>query len=369
MNLRIIRAIVAKDMADVLKNKSMATVLLVPIFVAALYAIINLAVQTPTRVLAYNPDSVPISDTLRLVTPRIVVDNTSRADEVRARLADKDSPYSYGVVIPSGSLAAIKEGQPPGLALYINGQKIHDYMDQQRATVSFFDYFQTAAGQTPGYAAAPQVVNPAPITGRDYQQLAHQNGALFAAIALALVPIGVGIYLLPGLLVEEKEKKTIRLLLASQARSLDIVLAKSFVSFFYTIALSLVVVIPFLGYISDAGGLLLFIVLGNLFAAAVGIVFGAYFNDIQTVYAWVGVFGLILMWPIFFALPFLSDVPILSQLAYAVPTYYLTKGLFGTANGDLGFETGLLYAALLAAFTVVALLVAAWVLRRRTVFA
>lgn len=367
MNLRIIRVIVMKDLVDVLKNKSLALVMLVPVFVSAIYMVMNLAAQAPDQVLAYNPAGVPVSAMLRLAAPNLTTDDANSAAAVRSGLADKNSHYSYGVVIPANAIADLKSGKRPALAIYVNGAKVQGYLEQQRAIASFFDYFQIQAGIGPNYQAA-EVLNAAATTSHNYAELVHQNGALFGAIALVLVPIGVGIYILPGLLVEEKEKKTIRLLFTSPARSLDVVIAKSLVSYFYTIALSLIIALLFINYISDFTSLLLFIGLGNLFAASIGIIFGAYFNDIQTMYTWAGVVGLMLMWPIFFAMPFLHDVPVLSPLAQIFPSYYITRGLYRAANGDLDFATGLLYTGLLAAFTIAAFLVAAWTLRRRTIF-
>lgn len=368
MNLRIIRAIVKKDLVDVLKHKSLAMVLLVPLFIAAIYLILNLSAQSPTRVLVYNPDNVPLSDTLRLVVPHISVDNAANPDEVRSKLADANSPYQYGLVIPAGAIAAMKAGQHPKLAIYINGQKARDFYDQQRASQSFFAYFQAQSGQAPAYEPVSTVFNPDPHSATDYIELARQNGALFAAIALAIVPIAVGIQILPGLMVEEKEKKTIRLLLTSPGRAIDIVIAKSIVSFFYTIILSLLITLAFLSSIADFPSLFVFIVLGNLFACALGILFGAFFNDIQTLYAWVGGIGLVLMVPIFFAMPFLAEVPVISQVIYAIPSFYITRGLLGAAIGDLSFGLMAFYTAMMVAFTVIAFIVAAWVLRRRTIF-
>jgi ABC-2 type transport system permease protein len=369
MNLRIIRAIVKKDLIDVLKHKSLAMVMVGPLFIAAIYLILNLATQSPTQVLVYNPDNVPLSDTLRLVVPRIRVDNATNADEVRSKLADANSPYQYGLVIPAGTIAAMKAGQHPQLAIYINGQKAKDFYAQQGASQSFFAYFQAKSGQVPPYEPVSVVFNPDPHSATDYIELARQNGALFAAMALAIVPIAVGIHILPGLMVEEKEKKTIRLLLTSPGRALDIVIAKSIVSFFYTLVISLLITLTFLGNIADFTSLFVFIVLGNLFACALGILFGVFFNDIQTLYAWVGGVALVLMVPIFFAMPFLAEVPVLSQVVYAIPSFYITKGLLGASIGDLSFGLMSLYAALLAAFTVAAFIIAAWVLRRRTIFA
>ncbi len=367
MNLRIIRAIVMKDLVDVLKNKSLVTVLVVPLFIAALYLVFNIAIQTPARVLAYNPDGVPLSDTLKLGPPRMSLENATSAAAVRANLADKNSVYDYGIVVPAGAIAEMKAGKRPALELYINGQKVKDYIDQERVRESFFGYFQAQAGLPP-YQPISQVFNPTSSGAGNSVELARQNQAFFATIALAIVPISVGIYLLPGLIVEEKEKKTIRLLLTSPARAIDVVIAKSMVSFFYTMVLSLLIMLAYIGNIADLPLLLLFIVLGNLFACALGILFGAYFNDIQTVYVWVSGVGLILMLPIFFVLPFLANIPGLSQALYLIPSYYLAKGMLGASIGDITFESGLLFAGLLAAFTLAAFLVAAWTLRRRTIF-
>lgn len=368
MNLRIIRAIVMKDLVDVLKNKSLVTLLVVPLFIAALYLVFSIAIQTPARVLAYNPDGVPLSDTLKLGPPRLSVDNAANADAVRSSIDDKNSPYDYGIVVPAGTIADLKAGKRPALELLINGQKVRDYIDQERARESFFGYFQAQAGPPP-YQPISQVFNLSSTGASSSLELARQNQAFFAIIALAIVPISVGIYILPSLIVEEKEKKTIRLLLTSPARSIDVVIAKSMVSFFYTMVLSLLILLVYIGNVADIPTLFLFIVLGNLFACALGILFGAYFNDIQTVHVWLSIAGLLLMLPIFFVVPYLANIPGLSQALYLIPSYYMAKGMLGAGIGDLTFDSGLLYAGLLAAFTIVAFLVAAWTLRRRTIFA
>lgn len=110
-----------------------------------------------------------------------------------------------------------------------------------------------------------------------------------------LMVLMMGIFLVPSLLFEEKESKTIQALLVSPASIVQVVLGKALAGFFYILVTG---VMDFLFIWQDVkhwSMAILFIIAGGIFSVAVGLILGSFFEKQQDVMGWMMVILLLLV--------------------------------------------------------------------------
>ncbi len=369
MNLRVIRAIMAKDIKDVVKNKTTLYGLLTPIFLAVLYLIINLAQkQGPTVIIAYNPDNVAITQTLGLrPNEEVQISNASSPDEVRTAMHSADPKQDYGVVIPAHALADAQAGKQPQVELYVNAAKQKDEINRQRTTIYFSSYFITAAHQQPPVKLVSETVNVPKNANSNPLSKFFSNpnalGSFYGGFTLALTPIIIGMLVLPVLLVEEKEKKTLRFMLTTPARTSEVVIAKASIGFIYSLLLAALVLLINSGSVNDIPMVALFVVVGSLFGVTMGILIGAFFNNVQAVNTWAGMLMTLMMLPGIFVL--FGVTGIFGILLKLIPSYWLMDGTINAALGSLDFNAAALDLGLSIAVIVVLLVASMLLLRHR----
>ncbi|PZR94927.1 MAG: hypothetical protein DLM69_12065 [Candidatus Chloroheliales bacterium] len=370
MNLRVIRAIMAKDLKDVVKNKTTLYGLLTPIFLALLYLVIStVQKQGPTVITAYNPDNVVISQTLGLrPTDKVDIHNVNSPDEVRTAMHAAAPNADYGVVIPAHAIADAQAGKQPQVELYINAAKQKDESARQRTSIYFGNYFIAAANQQPPVKLVSEMVNVPKDANSNPMSKFFSNpnalGSFFGGFTLALTSIIIGMLVLPVLIVEEKEKKTLRFVLTTPARTSEVVIAKAATGFLYSLALAVLVLLINSSSINGLALVALFVVIGSLFGVAMGILIGAFFNNVQAVNTWAGMLMSLMILPGIFVI--FGATGIFAILLRIIPSYWLMDGTVGAAMGSLDFNTALLDLGLSIVVVVVLLALSMVLLRRRS---
>jgi len=177
----------------------------------------------------------------------------------------------------------------------------------------------------------------------------------------------VGTSLVPGLLAEEKEKKTLRMLMVSPASFSDFVAAKLLVGLAYQLLLALAALGIESGYTGDVPLVLLFTLLGSCFSVATGLLVGSIFQTTSAAGAFSGMLSFIYILPIFFVGPFaqlLGSSPF-TQLIKILPTYYIADGAVNAIQGQAALSGTLLDVSVILGSIVLLFLVAVWSLRRQ----
>lgn len=361
----------AKDIKDVVKNKTTLYGLLTPIFLAVLYLVITIAQKPgPTIIVAYNPDNVTITPTLGLrATDEVQIHNVSSADEVHNAMLATDPKEDYGIVVPAHAIADMQAGKRPTIELYINAAKVKDELTRQRSTIVFASYFTAQANQPPPLTLHAETVNKpkdadnSPIS--KFFSNPNALGSFYGGFTLALTPIIIGMLVLPVLLVEEKEKKTMRFLLTTPARTSEVVIAKAAIGFLYSLLLAALVLAINSGTVENIPLIAAFVVIGSLFGVAMGLIIGAFFNNVQAVNSWSGMLMTLMMLPGIFVI--FGVTGIFAVLLKIIPSYWLMDGTIGAAMGSLDFSSAALDLGLSAAVAVALLALTMVILRRRSI--
>jgi ABC-2 type transport system permease protein len=371
MHPRIIRAIARKDALDLLLNKQTLFMLLSPILVALLFLglTILLGNSNTTQILVYNPDhatgKVGVEQVLTGAFSDAKLTYASSADDVAAVFGPdgtkKNSTYALGLVVPANFEASIQAGQHPELKLYTNGDDINS--QQHDSLVGLLTNYSRAV-----VSLDPVTVTTATINPPKPNTTVGNVLTTFYAMAALVSSFLIGTAVAPGLLIEEKEKKTLRMLMVSPAAWADVIAAKLLVAFGYQVLLALVALAITKGYTGQVPLVLLFALLGSFFSVAVGALAGSIFKTQGASGAFSGVGSFLYIVPIFFVGPFsalIGGSGGVAQLVKVLPTYWLADGVINAMTNQSALGTVLLDAGVAVGATLLLFLVAVWGLRRQ----
>jgi ABC-2 type transport system permease protein len=321
MNTRATLAVVRKDAMEIVLNRSALVTVLSPIFLAFLFAALNALLGAKSSpVLIYNPDG---SDVERIILdsplPDIALIRAASAEQVAAAFSGSNSVYALGLAVPPGYEAARREGTGPALTLYLNGDDV-DPATGRLISGALAGYGIPTAGTAPVVTLV--TVNPQPPQPR------LGLGAYLTMFGLVSSFI-VGAAVVAGLLLEEKEKETWRLLLVPPATLADVVVGKLLVGLGYQLLVMLVVLAIQGGYVGAVGLVLVFGLLGSLLGLALGLLFGSLAKNTSAFGAFVALVSAAYTVPALFVGP-LGQALRNSSLVQAMqwlPTYYLARGI------------------------------------------
>ncbi len=365
MHIRTILAIARKDALDVLLNKSTLTLLIMPIILSVLFVVVtDIFGSHKTEILVYNPGN---SAVVRVVSGAFsdpqIVSASSPADVASAFGPDgshKSSPYAVGLVIPANFDAALRQGGHPQMSLYINGDDVN-IQQRQLLQSAIMNYSRVVANPSPPTSINMATINPpAPTT------IGQDLGTLYITTAL-LVSFMVSTSLVGSLLVEEKEKKTLRMLMVSPASFGDVVLGKLLVGLGYQLLLSLVVMVIEGGFVGQVPLVLFFVLCGACFSLSLGLLLGSIFQSSSAVGGVAGMVSIIYIIPGIFVGPLLqvSQGNVAVQLIKILPSYYMADGIYSALVNKTVVSNALLDALVILACTVILLLASVWTLRRQ----
>jgi ABC-2 type transport system permease protein len=368
MHPRIIRAIARKDAVDLLLNKQTLVMLMTPLMLAVLFFVIgNLISTSPTEVLIYDAgyssgSPSGLNQVVKGAFTNVQFTEASSAQAVADAFGPngtkKQSSYAVGLVIPANFDASLKAGEHPTLQLYINGDDVSN------------EESQLLQGALANYSRA--VISPAPITlsASTINPPPPNRVASFLvgfyALTVMLSSFFVGMAVVPGLLIEEKEKKTLRMLMVSPASWADVIAAKLLVAFCYQLLLSVVALAIAKGLTGQIPVVLLFAVLGSLFSVALGALAGSIFKSQGASGGFSGIAVFIFILPIFFSdqIGLAGDSPI-KQVVKVLPTYWLSDGALRGLQNQATLDNVLLDGAIVLGSTLLLFLASIWGLRRQ----
>jgi len=366
MHLRTILAIARKDAIDILLNRSMLTVLILPILFAVLFLFMgNLFSGHTTNILVYNPGQSAI---VRVVSgafdPVHITEANAPADVTAAfgpNGSRKDAAYDIGLIVPADFEHALQAGSHPQVDLYLNDNNVTAQNSTLIQTTIINYSRQVASPQLP-VALSTAIINPSSTT-----HLEDLISTFYGTITL-MASLMVGFSLMPGLLIEEKEKKTLRMLMVTPASFTDVILGKLLVVLGYQLLLSLVALNIVNGFTGQIPLVLLYVLLGSCLSLAIGLLLGGAFQTSSAAGGIGGMLSFIYTIPAIFSGPvgaLFSNSPII-QLMKIFPTYYIADGVYkamqnrGTLNDQL-LDLGVLVGSIL-----ILLALTTWILRRQS---
>jgi ABC-2 type transport system permease protein len=367
MHPRMILAIARKDALDLWLDRSKFMVLLAPLLLGLLWLLISSLTgsgqptPTPTMLLVYNPSQSSLPQFISSVLGDTQITEAASTAQVSAAFEAK-SPQSYdvGLVIPADFEQQLRAGGQPQITLYLNGTHLDA---QQRTNVQgiVLYYARSVATPRPPLSLVTEAINrnPQPVS------TPPNLGTIYSIIMLPLSLI-VGLSIMPGLVIEERERKTLRWLLVSPGTLSDILVGKALVTLAYQLVVSLGVMALLGGFGGAIPFLLLYILLGACLALALGLLFGMIFQTASAAGVVSGLSGFLFIIPavIIPLAPFIGSNAI-TTLVKVLPTYYLADGANNAIQRVGSFSSNLLDVGVTLATTLVVFLIAVWMFRRQ----
>ena len=355
MNFGVILAIARKDVIDAIRNRYLLTALITPLFVAVLFRVLLPGINNSSilSIVVHDSGNSAVTAEWRK-TPQIKVVDAGSGDAVASEVQKRKA--IGGVVVPSNFDADVAAGKQPELTIYVNNKKS---ILEQAAFRRLLDQ------QVRGLVKQPE---PARLIWIDVEKEtgdAKRGGLGLDQMLLPLLLIltlgMIGAMVVPLLLVEEKEKRTLDFLLASPATLREIVAGKALTGVAYTVLIAGLLLIVNRHIVVSWPFMVLTIILGLVFVVAVGLVMGSLLNNTMQVNTWASSVLIVLLVPSF---PSLGLPGVLDTAIRFIPTYYLTEALNMSMTGNISSRIWVHLAVVLGC-TIVAFLAAAWALHRR----
>lgn len=264
-HLRLVWALASKDIVDALKTKTTLTTIIIALFMVLVYrALPALTAESDSlRVLLYaESESVLVTELER--SPLLALYSFDSREELVKAFADAES-VELAVVIPDSAVAQQQAGEP----ITIEGYLMYWVSSEMRAEIKALveEDLTTQLGQ-------PVTLD---LAGHDVYFNADDSFFVFSStFALLFVTVMIGISLIPNLMVEEKQTKTLDALMVSPASAAHLVAGKTLAGLFYGLVGSAIVLIVFHYLIVQWGVAILAAGLATLFMVGVGLLLGSY---------------------------------------------------------------------------------------------
>ena len=355
MNLGVVAAITRKDIIDAIRHRYLLTAITTPLFVAVLFRVLLPGGSTSNilSVVVHDAGNSAMTAALRK-TPQVSVVESASAD---ATVNDVEKRKALGgLVVPANFDADVKAGKQPELTIYVNNKKS---TFEQTAFRRLVNQLVDSIAQRPPPARLVWID-----VERDFDQPTRRAPALDQILLplLLIMTFGMtGALVVPLLLVEEKEKRTLDFLLASPAGLKEIITGKALTGIVYSVLIAGLLLGINRKLVGNWPLTLLTILVGMLFVVAVGLFMGSLLNNTMQVNTWASSLLLVLLVPSFPSLGLPSAVDTVMRL---VPTYYLNEALklalVGGVSSRIWVHLTVVFLCAVAAFAG-----AAFFLRRR----
>jgi len=355
-NLHIIWMIARKDLVDAVKNQYLFLSLLMPIFLWLIFRLVfsDMSGMGTMKIVVHDEANSRLVAELRnipgvalsvLETEQLVMDSVKKQ-------------ASGGLVIPAGFDEAVARDQNPLLTVYINSrsggggiQALQTLIDQQLWKMAGHDSLPAqikivdTAGEKPGLFGSG--VN-----------IEH----FISVMLLVLAIVGIGAFVVPSLLVEEKEKQTLKFLLVSPAGPSEVVAGKALAGLVACLVIVGLMMVLNKSWTGNWPVTLLALILGSLFLVLMGLAMGGFFKTIAQVNTWSGIFLVVLLLPSWVTIMPLPDP--FGTIVRLVPSYYLVDLLNQSMAGNATFGSVWSSLIVLAVCTAVAFSVVVWTVKR-----
>src|SRR6185369_12939898 len=231
-----------------------------------------------------------------------------------------------GLIVPAGFDADLAASKQPELTVYVNNAKT---VFEQAAFRRLLD--QTVRS----FAKQPEPVSLVWIDiDKDVSQQTPRGTSLDQLLLplLLILTLGmIGVFVVPLLIVEEKEKRTLDFLLSSPASLKEIIAGKALTGVVYTFLIAGLLLIVNRQFVGNWLWTSVTIVLGLVFVVAIGLLLGSFLNNTMQVNTWASSVLLLLLAPSF---PSLGLPAFLDTALRFVPTYYLSEALKLSLGGS-----------------------------------
>lgn len=350
-DFRIVRTIALKDLVDALKNKYVLAVILPALFMILIYRFIPMmgGNDRPTR-LRLVPDGNEIAATALEYESIYRVIRFDTPEDLQYGLTNEELP-EIGLMLPNGFDESVQKGS----ALPIQGYMLDFFSSDQIAqTVSQTEIELGSVLGTPVTIRVETI----PLQVESY------GISVLTSLALTFGILMVGLVALPHMLLEEKDEKTLEVMLVSPANAWHIVLAKSLSGMVITLVVFTLALIFYRQYFVHWWLIALSGVLGTAFAISLGLGLGILVDNRQKL----TLYGSMVIVPLFLPVILVVMDDLLpafwTTILQWLPSVAIMRLVRTSMASNISTGYYLPQILVLIAFTGLGLLVDTWLVRR-----
>jgi ABC-2 type transport system permease protein len=344
MNLRIIGALVSKDLSLFFRKKGiLAITVLGLVFYLIIYFVLPDTVSETLKIGVYGPGLPPVFEQLPEEGLEVTVVNSE--EKLKDNVADGD--YIAGIVLPEDLLNKLNSGDQSEIRLYLTPDAPEEIETAMKTLVNEMAYLIT--GETLNVDITQEVLGQdllgTPVPPRDRMR------PLLAVMIIFMEMLG-----LANLLTEEVERRTAQALLVTPATVIDVFTAKSIAGIGLAFVQAVLVMIIVGGMNINPILILVALLLGAVLVTGLSFLISAFAKDFLSVLAWSVPFLVILFIP---ALGVLIPGAITGWVKI-IPSYYLVDTIHRVANYGSGW--GDVWGSLMILLGFAAVIIAAGIL-------
>ncbi|MFX0145154.1 MAG: ABC transporter permease [Candidatus Hodarchaeota archaeon] len=319
-NLNVIWTIASKDILDAIRNKLVLSLILGLTFMLSMPRVMSWMLDPPyTEVLVYDPGNSSLVLELEN-SPQFRVSQTRSLEELKKTIGGMGFGLGVevGVVVPTDFDQLISaDGQPKldGYVSWANRTKADEFQAE------FERQFTDLLGQPVHLNFEGNIAYPS----RDTALLL--GIAIITSVTLILI---FSIQLVPNLLFEEKQTKTMEALLVSPATIRQVVVGKALAGLFYILVIAGVVFAFYYSAVVHWHVALLAMIGCGAFGVAVGLVLGSFFERQQEVIGLMMLLILILVGAMFVYMVNVQVPSFIQAIIPWVPSVTLAKIIFAS---------------------------------------
>lgn len=272
-NLNIIWAIASKDIADALKNRVVVSMIfLLSIMLLVPKALPYIFEQTQTVLPIYTLGDASMLSEIKS-TPDLLVQELHSEEDWKLALCGGIYP-EIGLIFPA-NFEQVNSGSDQldfqGFVCWNKRHQVSAVLPKLEGLLS------QSLGRKVGIQVESNLVFP-PMDGLLYFSLAMINTVVFILI--------IGIFMVPSLILEEKETKTMQALLVSPASITQVVAGKALAGLFYILVSALLIFLISWVDVIHWDMVLVFVIASGIFSVAVGLLLGSLFDKQQDMVGW-----------------------------------------------------------------------------------
>jgi len=326
-NLFIIGNIALKDIRDAIKNRFVIYQIIAVTVILVSIKGLGLIIQPPaTQIIVYDPSGSSLSEMLQ-DSPAFSVFPAASFDELQQSISNMGFGLGaeLGLVIPPDFDEQVETTGQADISGYIswaNRAKMAGIRAEAETALETLPFDPVEVNLDINITTPPAEI-----------------GLLVGIVTIFAVTIilTVGIILVPALMIEEKQNRTLDALLVSPASIGQVVAGKALAGCFYILVTTLIVYIVYWSGVYYWGVALLFVIGALMFAVSVGLLFGVLFDRQEEMTGWLSLSLVLISGSIFIELIDL-DLPVfLERLLPWMPPVALAKIFWASFSSSVDY--------------------------------
>jgi ABC-type Na+ efflux pump permease subunit len=317
MSAKRIFAMVRKDIIDSIRNMYIASALVMPLVFSLLLRFV-MPDTSKLTIVVYDPGQSQLVAGLRSL-PQMNLLEVNSAEAVPLEVEMKSAVG--GLVLSAGFDEAVSANQQPELTAYLNkkGNALQQANFQQildRQIVAFIN--QPSPLKLTWVNLAEKSIT---------EQSSLNANQLMLLLLLLMTMCLTGVLVVPLLLVEEKENRTLEFLRLTPASLNEVAAAKALTGLIYSVLNVFILLALNYRLVGNWPITLLVLLIGMCLVVLIGLLMGAFCRNTMQVNTWVGFVVILLTLPPILFSGGLNLPPVFETVLRLIPTYYLAEAL------------------------------------------